>query len=76
MILRGTFGNIMNNFNFWQQVRIRQEEAEALAGVDFYDMRKHNVEGFVAKSKYSKKVKQLVNEVEMLRQLPVEYRKL
>jgi hypothetical protein len=69
----------MKNFDFWAQVRIRQEQACDLAKEEFFcDITSNNpkFEGFVAKSKYSKAVKLLVAEVEMLRQLPSEFRKL
>lgn len=67
----------MEDFNFWDQVNIREEQAKDIAREEFFsDVCRRNVGGFVAKSKYSKQVKQLVAEVEMLRQLPVEMRKL
>ena len=67
----------MKDFNFWQQVLIREAEACELARVEYFsDVCKSGGEGFVAKGNMRKAVKQLVSEVDMLVQLPHEFRNL
>lgn len=56
--------------DFWNIVKEKQDKAIKLAGVDyFYDLLSHkpDVVGFKAKSKYSKEIKRLVDEIEALR---------
>ncbi len=57
--------------DFWSEVIIREDLAKDIQNVEFFvDLCKRNAEGFIPKTNCKKEVKELVNQVEMLRQMP------